>query len=351
VAVVVGVVAACTPFAGITDSERNEGSVALDATTSDAQSVADGFTSGLDAGAPTPTKDGSAPIVCDGPCVPVVIATSSAGADNVAIDEANIYWSVDTATGTVYAAPLAGGPMTPLASNQQNPRGVATDGVYVYFTLNVADGGIMRVPVGGGAVTELATGQGTPRRVLVDTTNVYWTDSDDGTIMKTAKTGVSPPTSLGTTTSPSGLAIDDTYVYFSSTTDSSISRAPIAGGPTMNVGTPPVEGQYPIRLAVDGTNVYATGNTGGSVTQVPKGGGSFTVLASGKSYPGGLAIDSKYVYFAENALDGGVFKVPIGGGMVTQLASGQATPGQVAVDAEFVYWANATDGTIMRVPK
>jgi sugar lactone lactonase YvrE len=102
---------------------------------------------------------------------------------------------------------------------------------------------------------------------------------------------------------------------------------------------------------MDATSVYWTNSNEGSgtVMKVPTGGGTPTTLASGQSYPNGIAVDATSVYWTN--FGGTVMKVPTGGGTPTTLASGQGEPYSIAVDATFVYWTNYGSGTVMQLPK
>ena len=88
--------------------------------------------------------------------------------------------------------------------------------------------------------------------------------------------------------------------------------------------------------------------------KVPIGGGTPTIIASGQSFPFGIAIDDTYVYWTNNGTNAGgtVMKAPIAGDSVTTLASGQNFPLGIAVDGTSVYWTNNLGGTVMkRTPK
>ena len=116
-------------------------------------------------------------------------------------------------------------------------------------------------------------------------------------------------------------------------------------------------------LALDSTNVYFTSQEGGTVSKVAKNGGPVTVLASGLSWPWGIAVDSTDVYWVDST---GVQKVGLNGGTVTTLASstlgsnysdtlssqwGSIGP-YLAIDADYVYWAGGTAGNnLQKTPK
>ena len=60
---------------------------------------------------------------------------------------------------------------------------------------------------------------------------------------------------------------------------------------------------------------------------------------------------SGFIVPPEFIKSGVVGDINIGGGSPTTLASGQSYPGGIAVDSTSVYWTTVADGTVMRVAK
>jgi hypothetical protein len=102
--------------------------------------------------------------------------------------------------GQVVEVALGGGPSTTLASTASAtyfPSDIAVDETRVYwtgFTTGEVPGGtVMSVGKHGGAPTTLASGSGEPTGIAVDATSAYWADFYEGTVMKVALAGGTPP--------------------------------------------------------------------------------------------------------------------------------------------------------------
>jgi hypothetical protein len=222
--------------------------------------------------------------------------------------------------------------------------------------------------------------------LAVDADDVYWTDAQShGSVWRAPKTGgtatlvaQSPPTM----SSSAGLAVDATTVYWANG-DGSAYSAPKAGGPVTTI-VPPVADGAPSGVAIDDTFVYALKND--CVCRWPKGGGASKPIITAVT-KGRLAVDSKYVYWIENG-EIELFYKELGGGegvlpttpdailAVTGDDSGfygldvkcnliefpvQTKPetlphvlaeamnevncGQLATDATHIYWSSAVSGT------
>jgi hypothetical protein len=153
------------------------------------------------------------------------------------------------------------------------------------------------------------------------------------------------------------LAVDDTYVYFSSSgaevgTTGKIQRVAKAGGDVTDL----VTGLgVPYGIAVDADYVYFTDRLANALERVPKTGGSPAVIASAQPHCNRIAMAATNIYWTNSGAtedhDGSLVTMPLAGGTPVVLAAGLADPEAIAVDATDVYWTNTSAGepaTVMR---
>jgi sugar lactone lactonase YvrE len=193
------------------------------------------------------------------------------------------------------------------------PAGIASDGQAVYWTASqnstVGTGLIRTKPVGPPSPTDgttIADGRVLPDGIAVDATSVYWTeDVDGGAIMKVSKAGGTPvPLAIGQGR-PHGIAVADGFVYWANqgfVNSGSVQRVPVDGGTITTFAAQ----QDSYSVAVDASYVYWTSLGTNSVMRAPLAGGpAVPVVAGGLVGPLGLAISSTCLYVTD--LAGSVF--------------------------------------------
>ena len=249
--------------------------------------------------------------------------------------------------------PIAGGPVTTVAANQQYPSYITLDAANVYWTTaqgNVLQGfagNLMKMPIAGAVPTSLDACQAQPQGLAVNSTMVYWicgkfpVPGGPEELRKVAISGSNPTAILSNLSGPWGLAISATHVYWTNSSGTALMMMPLAGGSPAQIGTGPAAAKVG-GLTTDGINVYWAYE---GLLQVPVGGGATIMLSTFGSSSPGVGTDASNVYWS------GPIKVPINGGPATSLAPGQNQPWGLAVDSTYIYWTNRGSGTVMRLAK
>jgi hypothetical protein len=270
-----------------------------------------------------------------------------------------------------------------LAANQpQGPSGIALSASNVYWA-NYNSWQILSVGKDGGGITIVAhdaTDGGevaAPESVQTDDNYVYWVDNEDnsdptnaGRIARCPLGGCDGGPSQVLVTNlyyPSTMSIDDAGLYWSDLKYYVFRANKSDGGvQTLALGTAQVDS-----LALDTSYVYWADESG-NVNRTLKGasdpdGSPPPLYTSGAStfYPYGLAVDGTNVYFANDDPNGLIQVMPVTGAGSAQppaFAGSLQRPLSIALDATNVYWIDVgtdpgdggtpfTDGTIMMCPK
>ena len=121
------------------------------------------------------------------------VATQLTDVATMAADCTTVYYG--RTDGTLYSVPLDGGTPVQLATGQMTSLQIAVDEANLYFTSTTAaqhpgeqpSGSLRTMPIGGGPVQTLATFQGTAGGVAVDATYVYWANATDGSVSRMTK--------------------------------------------------------------------------------------------------------------------------------------------------------------------
>jgi hypothetical protein len=214
-----------------------------------------------------------------------------------------------------------------------------------------ADGGPVLLT---GSTTTLACGQG-PTYIAIDDTYVYWSSCGDGVnpngaIGKFAKTGgVAIPVASGLVC-PQSIAVDGTNVYWRNGgpglgPTGAVMKVAVEGGNPLVLAS---DSDYPSSLAVDSTSVYWTDgdaiNTPGSVMRIPLDGGTPTAVASGRDQPGGMFVDGTGAYWIDYGTGndaGSILWLPVDDTIPKVLATGQ-NPGSLVRDGSNTYWTTGS---------
>lgn len=215
-----------------------------------------------------------------------------------------------------------------------------------------------------GTTTVLARFTGGVTSMTADATTLYL--GGDGGVVAIPKAGGATQTVFSEApewrSGTMGIAVDDTYVYFTGAGARRLSRVPKAGGQRVILSG---DLEYPYQIALDATHVYvAVNGTGpygttpsGAIVRIPKAGGAIEVLASNQRFPYAIALAGDWVYFGTSATDyqagpdGGLARVRRTGGPVEVLTNqvrGQIERMIVRDDA--VLYVDRKDRVLVRVP-
>jgi hypothetical protein len=178
-----------------------------------------------------------------------------------------------------------------------------------------------------------------PVGIALDSSFVYFTSPTAGTVSKVPIGGGSVVPIATGQNAPTGVAVDAVNVYWAlygpNGTDGGIMKAILPSG----MPTPVVTGESAYYLVSNGVNVYFTRGQFGPVESVSVAGGSTTPIWTGNKFPYTIARDATNVYWGVLNNNLGVYKVPIAtGSPVTLFASGYNNTVGVAADGTNVYF-------------
>jgi hypothetical protein len=204
---------------------------------------------------------------------------------------------------------------------------------------------------GAAAAVTVASGEDLPGAVAVDDSFVYWTTTT--AVRRSAKSGGSAMTLFSSQGSGDNLIIDGTNLYWrNATTPNGVFSGPTTGGQaTMVVGG------LPSNFALDADSIYWIDAGDLMLRRASKANGGTAQVLAGPGTFGTLVIDDQFLYWVEGA--GRVRRIAKTGGSITDLRPADSTPGLraswTAADDTNVYFGadttTAQTGVLIRVEK
>ena len=173
-------------------------------------------------------------------CTTEVLATGQTAATDLdALDADYVYWTNDAET-LVLRSPKVRGPVEVFHDSGagKHPHGIATYATHVYWSESDAAGRILRKPKASletDLPEELATGQGEPTSIALDATFVYWTSRGGNSISRVAKLGGPVEIIALSQIMPASVAVDDTHVFWVSQGAGNVMRSAKEGPPVQQL--------------------------------------------------------------------------------------------------------------------
>jgi hypothetical protein len=297
---------------------------------------------------------------CDGGiCVAGQCTTSAAiqvvsvSAQDIAVDGSNLYLA--DKSNNVLQFDKSTFAKTIIAGSQATPWHVTVDSSFVYWTSKLG-GAVLRAPIGGGAFKVLYSAN-SPTGIAVDATNVYWTDAAG--IHAGPKAGQATVANLSSLV-PDTIAQDSTRIYglisgltapatlFSvdKTTGASVVYFQDPSG-----GVPYYEG-----LAVDDVDVYYLSFNGHATTPIcllnrqsigsPSSSGADQLYWGSSPVSQYMLAEHCLVYWSTPTV---IYKQVPGGSPSYEVTTAASNATAIALDDKYLYWADQS--FIGRVPK
>jgi hypothetical protein len=303
------------------------------------------------AGAKAPTREVPQPAL-------QVLAEGEDDPWALAIDERYVYWITRN---ELRRASLAGGTAKTLAKAEGLRRIVAADGGL--FVTDGIGGKVYRLDRESGMAELLGTGV-YPDGIALRDGKVYWANKGstvgDGTVAMVELDGKSTSILADGLAQPGGVAVDDGFVYFTSTAQGcssgsggggcyggGVSKRALGGGATQ-----PIDMQgTPADVVVGKRGLYWMVSSPARVMFAPFPANAARVLADATGDdPGAIAVDADAFYFSSSTR-GRVLKISLDGGKPEPLVTDLGVVGGIAADAAWVYVAASSQGRILRVAK
>ncbi len=265
------------------------------------------------------------------------LAQAGGTVSGLAVEGADLYWSVGDHEGGVWTMPVDGGIVFWVDVTPWGPDPVAAMAVASHHVYEMTNGGLWEVPLLGGLVTDIsAGGVAAPGNLAVSSSSVLWVSPGSGVYGEPF--GISrwsPAFSVYPDPNGCGLAADSDSLYLGA--GSSLLQVSIDAGTASTLASGQSFGGLCTLVEAAGSLYWIDEwdpGLGATLMTVTIDGGTPVALASGLENPTGLAVDESFAYFTEANM---VLKVPLDGGAPVALGSFSSPPAPIAVDGTSVY--------------
>jgi hypothetical protein len=230
-----------------------------------------------------------------------LVATTQNAAWFIAASGTSVFW---TERDGEVAESIDGGARSVYAPNQEAPYAIVIANGRVYWSSlgNAIEGSIQSCPMTGcdGSPTVYTATQG-GSGIAVDDTNVYWTQpGPTGRVLMCPITGCAAPVVLTPALGdPGSITVSGGMLYWMDTIERTILSCVIADcASTVMTLTTTTHVLDNSRLTTDGVSLYWTNVDEGTVTKMSTTGGATTLLATNLWAPGDVVVDATSVYWS-----------------------------------------------------
>jgi hypothetical protein len=204
---------------------------------------------------------------------------------------------------------------------------------------------LMKSEIGRNGAVALATGQQAPHSLALDDTSVFWGSGDwplGQEIMTIAQDGGRPTWLADAGPYLLQLVVHGSFLYW--TEFYAVKRISVTGGEVVTLATDRADARG---LAIDDTYVYWTDwgidTHGAGLFKVPVAGGKPVLLNDALFGPWAIALDASSIYVAAlepNQGQQAIWRVPKSGGAATLLVvDDNLYPRRLVVDGSRLYWS------------
>ncbi|MBX3226717.1 MAG: hypothetical protein KIT84_39145 [Labilithrix sp.] len=289
------------------------------------------------------------PTSCDGPCTFETLATGLVQATTITVDDANVYFAVESGAGTIYQCPKTGCSGAPLVLGTGNASSIVVAGGIVYWP-DYFNGAIHGCNVGGCEQPKsIVSNESFLRALGYDGTHLVWIGGSAlRRCPRTACNTLTTQTLTTTNVDGTSIAVGGTFAFWAAPFIQKLYRCANLEG-----CTPQEVGPGSHDVSTDGKDVFWVDGVGKAVLTCPIANCSAPNVRKIGSSSAALrpVSDGTHVYWYESTRTR-LVRCPVTGCAPEPvvIADDQRTqPAMgIALDAEYIYWTTTSAVRRMR---